>query len=592
MGHTGNKEGKSRAAIDPFPISEERDMLESEPKHKIAQCALRSSNMKSVSTDPDRITCNPFRFNVELPENVKVTNQHRSGRCWIFAGLNVLRHLLIREYNLSPDFELSQAYMYKCNMYEKCNVAFETMYEHRCEKERRKKQQQQQQQHQGVGASSESDDILFKKVLMDCFEDGGTSVQFVNLVKKYGVVPKDAFPDTYQVNDTAMLRTVLKALVVSSYDELKRALRSVQGRKKTQTQAQAQADDSGADSPRRCFEDFKANKLKECAKVLTLCIGSTPPSILWDYCKDGEQEEQEEGKEKKEKKEKKKEQRGGRGSSEKSRARAQTDRFSNDEHEQEEEAKALQKQLCEELGGLLRCSSKAVAKCCSVTDARGFYEERVKPMVDVATLVPVKNDPRYAFDILLATPYGHNVMPDNDDNDDSEPFTVFRGLTNYYLNVGIDDLRAGVKKMIKDLKMPVWFASNFDEFILDQHSFMDPDASILYDGLFDIEISSECGQKEKAILLESEIVTPAHAMVVTGYYEDPCTGQITRWKIENSHGSSDSMKHEGFLVMSDRFFRRSVSQAILHPSCLTKKQHQVFENKSDVKILSYPTAVA
>lgn len=68
----------------------------------------------------------PNTFSLELP-SAKITAQHRSGRCWLFAAMNVMRAKMIREWNLSPDFELSQTYVYFWDKLEKANHFLENI---------------------------------------------------------------------------------------------------------------------------------------------------------------------------------------------------------------------------------------------------------------------------------------------------------------------------------------------------------------------------------------------------------------------------------------------------------------------------------
>ena len=53
----------------------------------------------------------PTTFSVEITPD-KIVSQNRSGRCWLFAAMNVMRSKIIRSLNLEPDFELSQAYLF------------------------------------------------------------------------------------------------------------------------------------------------------------------------------------------------------------------------------------------------------------------------------------------------------------------------------------------------------------------------------------------------------------------------------------------------------------------------------------------------
>ena len=54
-------------------------------------------------------------------EEVKpVTNQKSSGRCWLFACLNVARQPFVKHYNLE-DFEFSQAHLFYWDKIERAN---------------------------------------------------------------------------------------------------------------------------------------------------------------------------------------------------------------------------------------------------------------------------------------------------------------------------------------------------------------------------------------------------------------------------------------------------------------------------------------
>ena len=58
-------------------------------------------------------------FSIQL-EQGSITNQKSSGRCWMFAALNVMRFDIIHKLNLK-DFELSQSYPLFYDKLEKSN---------------------------------------------------------------------------------------------------------------------------------------------------------------------------------------------------------------------------------------------------------------------------------------------------------------------------------------------------------------------------------------------------------------------------------------------------------------------------------------
>ena len=70
---------------------------------------------------------NPFSFSIEV-ESGKVCNQKQSGRCWMFAALNVMRLDLMAKLNLD-NMELSQNYPLFYDKLEKANYFLENMLE-------------------------------------------------------------------------------------------------------------------------------------------------------------------------------------------------------------------------------------------------------------------------------------------------------------------------------------------------------------------------------------------------------------------------------------------------------------------------------
>ncbi|MCI6525018.1 MAG: aminopeptidase, partial [Bacilli bacterium] len=99
-------------------------------------------------------------FSVEVKTG-KVTNQRQSGRCWMFAGLNVLREILKETLNVK-EIELSQAYLQFYDKLEKANFFLEKGLEHADEE-------------------LDSRDNVF--LLDSALGDGGHFHMFTNLVK-------------------------------------------------------------------------------------------------------------------------------------------------------------------------------------------------------------------------------------------------------------------------------------------------------------------------------------------------------------------------------------------------------------------------
>lgn len=68
-----------------------------------------------------------YEFKVES-EGKPVTNQKNSGRCWLFATLNVIRLPFMKHLNIE-DFEFSQGYLFYWDKIERCNFFLNTIVE-------------------------------------------------------------------------------------------------------------------------------------------------------------------------------------------------------------------------------------------------------------------------------------------------------------------------------------------------------------------------------------------------------------------------------------------------------------------------------
>ena len=70
--------------------------------------AIINNGLKDVAMNYESIQNMHYDFSEEI-EVGKVTNQQKSGRCWIFAALNNIRYSISDKLNIKDhDFELSQ----------------------------------------------------------------------------------------------------------------------------------------------------------------------------------------------------------------------------------------------------------------------------------------------------------------------------------------------------------------------------------------------------------------------------------------------------------------------------------------------------
>ena len=118
---------------------------------------------------------------------LKVTNQKSSGRCWGFAGLNLFRVYLGRKYNLKQ-FEFSQSYFMFWDKIEKSNFFLENI----------------------IKTSTEPfNSRIIMHLVENPIQDGGQWDMFVNLIRKYGVVPQTEMPESFQSSKSMRMNRMI-----------------------------------------------------------------------------------------------------------------------------------------------------------------------------------------------------------------------------------------------------------------------------------------------------------------------------------------------------------------------------------------------
>ena len=138
----------------------------------IAANAVHKNGILETATDYRGVRSLPNSFSVDLKTG-KITDQKASGRCWIFSALNTFRYEIMKKYNLD-NFELSQNYIFFYDKLEKANFFLESVLQ---------------------TLDEPVDGRLYSFLNAGPLADGGQWDMFANLVEKYGVVPKEAYPD-------------------------------------------------------------------------------------------------------------------------------------------------------------------------------------------------------------------------------------------------------------------------------------------------------------------------------------------------------------------------------------------------------------
>ena len=167
-----NDMNKTVSGISPEVLKNCEESFRGDRANLVAANASVKNGFLEAATDYAALQKLPYTFNIDLKQG-SVTNQKSSGRCWLFAALNIFRYEIIHRYDLE-DFELSQNYLFFYDKLERSNYYLETMIDL---------------------VEEPLDGRLLSFLNRDPIGDGGQWDMMANLVRKYGVVPKYAYPD-------------------------------------------------------------------------------------------------------------------------------------------------------------------------------------------------------------------------------------------------------------------------------------------------------------------------------------------------------------------------------------------------------------
>ncbi|MFD0898477.1 C1 family peptidase [Loigolactobacillus binensis] len=173
-------------AITPAAQASFKKAFQAQPQAAVVQRAVMSVGINAASEDSTVQTDLARTFSVELPTG-KVANQKHSGRCWLFATLNTLRHEVAVNYNVK-DFEFSENYLSFWDRFEKANAFYENI----------------------IATAEQAADSRIVTWLLDSPNgDGGQWDNAAALIKKYGLVPKAVMPETKASENTTEFNQVL-----------------------------------------------------------------------------------------------------------------------------------------------------------------------------------------------------------------------------------------------------------------------------------------------------------------------------------------------------------------------------------------------
>ena len=212
-----------------------------DPKNMLAMNAVTKNSITDVAMSRNAFVNAQHTFSHLVPLEGKATSQKSSGRCWIFAALNVMRLPLMAKHNLE-EFEFSQSYMFFWDKFEKSNYFLESIIDTK---------------------EKPVDDRTIMWLFQTAISDGGQWDMFVNLINKYGVVPKDAMPESYASSNSGLMNR----MILHKLREYAKQLRDL-------NQSGRQVSE---------LRKLKNNQMQEIYRILCIFLGEPPKKFDWQF---------------------------------------------------------------------------------------------------------------------------------------------------------------------------------------------------------------------------------------------------------------------------------------------------------------------
>ena len=215
-------------------LDEFRKSYTNSPEQRAIKNALASTPISNLIINSENLAPIDKHFTHRV-KTKGITNQKSSGRCWLFTGLNILRAKMMNKHKLGK-IEFSQNYLSFHDQLEKSNVFLQKIIDTR---------------------NLPIHDRKVQGLFGSPIGDGGNFKGVANLVMKYGIVPKEVMPETYQSEHTKTYRSVLTQKLRMFGLELRAA--------KSRKEAMA----------------LKEKQLTEVYRILTECMGVPPTEFEW-----------------------------------------------------------------------------------------------------------------------------------------------------------------------------------------------------------------------------------------------------------------------------------------------------------------------
>lgn len=224
--------------ISPSMLSRLKEGFDRSASTRAIRNAISGSDIDKLAVNPDAKN----GFDTHFSHRVKskgITDQQRSGRCWLFTGLNVLRSQIMANHNL-PELKLSQNYNFFFDQLEKSNLFLQAIIDK---------------------ADSPMDDRTVDWLFRNPLSDGGQYTGLSDNLMKYGIVPAEVMQETFTANNTSKLNRLISLKLRENGLQLRKM--HADGKSKKELAA------------------AKESMLGEIYRMLALTLGEPPSEFTW-----------------------------------------------------------------------------------------------------------------------------------------------------------------------------------------------------------------------------------------------------------------------------------------------------------------------
>lgn len=172
-------------------------------------------------------------------ESKGITDQQQSGRCWLFSGLNVMRAKAIARFGLGS-FQFSQNYCFFYDQLEKSNLFLQTVIDN---------------------AQLPMEDKLVEWLFKNPLSDGGQFTGVQDIISKYGLVPAEVMPESFNANNTSRMASLLSLKLREFGLTLRKAAHDGESEKQ--------------------LRQRKQEMLGTVYHILSICLGEPPTEFTW-----------------------------------------------------------------------------------------------------------------------------------------------------------------------------------------------------------------------------------------------------------------------------------------------------------------------